>query len=600
MEKRKSKAGFPGRPGPRGPSFDRPDNQAKVISHLMRRFRAEEKYFLFLFVSVMFSVAGGALAPVFQARAIDDVVSGNYGNLPRMLLAMGAMYFLYVFWMYITGRVSASLSQRIVMSLRSDLFSKIIHLPVSYIDNHPHGDLISRMTNDADNISEVISDSLSTLVRGIMTIIAVTVMMFMLNVPLTLLTLTTVLAAAFVTSFVTKSMRGYFKKRQVLLGKINSTVEEMVSGIRTLKAYNQELPVTRDFDTTADSLTKTGIVAEIIGGSMGPLMNMLGNAAFVIVSVFGAFFALKGYVTVGVISAFIIYARQFSRPVAEISQLYGQVETALAGAERIFEILEIPSETGGKDTVNEPVRGRVEFHHVTFSYVPGKPALKDFNLVLSPGKKIALVGATGSGKTTVINLLLRFYEADSGEILIDGKNIRNLTLKSLRKCFGVVLQDTGLFTGTVRYNLSYGSQNVSDRDLKTAARLSGADHVIGHLPDGYDTVLKDAGNGLSKGERQLMAIARAFVENPPVLIFDEATSSVDTKTEAKIQNAMTSLMEGRTSLIIAHRLSTIRNVDEIIVMDHGCIVERGSHEELLRKKGAYYNLYMKQFEGKQT
>ena len=373
-----------------------------------------------------------------------------------------------------------------------------------------------------------------------------------------------------------------------------------MTNCRTVTAYNLQDKVITDFVKTADDLTRTGIIAETIGGSMGPVMNMFNNVSFVVVAVFGAWFALQGYISVGVISAFIIYAKQFSRPINELAQLYGQILTALAGAERIFAVLDEAPEDLEGEKITEDAEGVIEFKNVNFSYVPGKQIISDFSLKIESGKKIALVGSTGSGKTTIINLLMRFYDIDSGEILLDGKNIRDLALKDLRNQIGIVLQDTVLFSDTVRANLTYAQPDISEQALENAVKRTRCDRVIRALADGYDTVLSGSGAGLSQGQRQLLAIGRAFLSHPQILILDEATSSVDTRTEKYIQDGMAQLMQGRTCLIIAHRLSTIRDADQIIVMDHGRIAESGSHEALLEKRGKYYDLYMTQFAGLAT
>ncbi len=594
---------FARHPG-RGGVVEKPKNGKKTLRRLLRYFKPEMFLVIVLFLVVAISVITSVIAPAFQSSAIDLIVDGSYSGLPRMLFLMMVVYLISGAATLASGWISAALSQRIVRRLRSDLFERIVYLPLRYIDNHSHGDLISRMTNDADNISNIVSQSLSSLLSGILTLIGTIVMMLWYSVPLTLISCSTVVLSVIATAFLTKYMSRYFLRRQELLGDLNGTVEEYVTNCHTVTAYNRQEPTIRAFSDTADRLTHVGIIAEIIGGSMGPVMNMLSNVAFVVVAVFGAYFALKGWITIGVISAFIIYSKQFSRPINQIAQLYGQIETAIAGAERIFAILDENEEQAvvGTDSADrtQSLDGRIEFRHVNFSYVPEKRVINDFSLTIEPGRKIALVGSTGSGKTTIINLLMRFYDIDSGEILLDGRDIRSIPLPELRGRIGIVLQDTVLFTDTVRNNLTYADPSIPDEEVREAAHLSNADKVISHLKNGYDTVLTESGGSLSQGQRQLIAIGRVFASKPDILILDEATSSVDTRTEQNIQDAMANLMKDRTSLIIAHRLSTIQDVDEIIVMDQGRIVETGNHRELLAKKGRYYELYMTQFAGQAT
>ena len=594
---------FARHPG-RGGVVEKPKNGKKTLRRLLLYFKPEMFLVIVLFLVVAVSVITSVIAPAFQSSAIDLIVDGSYSGLPRMLFLMMVVYLISGAATLASGWISAALSQRIVRRLRSDLFERIIYLPLRYIDNHSHGDLISRMTNDADNISNIVSQSLSSLLSGILTLIGTIVMMLWYSVPLTLISCSTVVLSVIATAFLTKYMSRYFLRRQELLGDLNGTVEEYVTNCHTVTAYNRQEPTIRAFSDTADRLTHVGIIAEIIGGSMGPVMNMLSNVAFVVVAVFGAYFALKGWITIGVISAFIIYSKQFSRPINQIAQLYGQIETAIAGAERIFAILDENEEQAvvGTDSADrtQSLDGRIEFRHVNFSYVPEKRVINDFSLTIEPGRKIALVGSTGSGQTTIINLLMRFYDIDSGEILLDGRDIRSIPLPELRGRIGIVLQDTVLFTDTVRNNLTYADPSIPDEEVREAAHLSNADKVISHLKNGYDTVLTESGGSLSQGQRQLIAIGRVFASKPDILILDEATSSVDTRTEQNIQDAMANLMKDRTSLIIAHRLSTIQDVDEIIVMDQGRIVETGNHRELLAKKGRYYELYMTQFAGQAT
>ncbi|MBQ6019837.1 MAG: ABC transporter ATP-binding protein, partial [Clostridia bacterium] len=382
--------------------------------------------------------------------------------------------------------------------------------------------------------------------------------------------------------------------------ELNGHSEEMITGYRSIVAYNKQKDVTREFNATSDELMKVSMKAEILGGSMGPIMNCISNIGFVIVAAFGGYFAYTGLITIGTISAFIIYAKQFSRPINEIAQLYGTIQTAVAGAERVFALMDHPDEDDSGELPLKEVTGGISFRHVDFSYVPGKQVLHDFNLDIRPGQKIALVGATGSGKTTVVNLLMRFYPVDSGEILIDGKSIYDIRRGDLRRNTAIVLQDTFLFSDTIAGNIKYADREASDERMRDAARLSNIDRYIERQPEGYDTWLTRAGESLSHGQRQLLAIARAVLADPKILILDEATSSVDTRTEKKIQDAMVNLMKDRTSVIIAHRLSTVRDADLIVVMDHGRVAETGSHEELLERGGVYSALYRTQFEGRAT
>lgn len=590
--------------GRRGPGMaapvEKPKDGGKTLHRLTGYFREDRRCVVFLALAVVISVLAGVLAPRLQSSAIDGLVAKDFASIPPLLAMMLGLYIVNGCATLLQGFLSARLSQRVVYRLRRELFGKVVELPIPYLDSHSHGDLMSRMTNDAENVSNVISSSLSSLFSGVLTLIGTVAMMLSYSLPLTALTCATVVLSVLVTRVLSKYMRRYYLKRQQLLGQLNGIVEEKVSAGKTVTAYNLQEATITDFAVTSDALTRTGIIADVIGNAMGPLMNMINNFSFVIVAAVGAWFALKGMISVGVISAFIVYSKQFSRPINELAQLYGQIQTAIAGAERIFSVLDEPSEDKNGKAAMCVTDGVIEFRHVNFSYVPGKQVIYDFNLKVEAGKKIALVGSTGSGKTTVVNLLMRFYEIDSGSITVDGIDIRDIFSDTLRDAVGIVLQDSVLFTDTVRNNLKYADPDISDKKMIEAAESANCDKVVAALPDGYDTVLTAAGANLSQGQRQLLTIGRAFLSYPRILVLDEATSSVDTRTEKQIQNAMLELMKNRTSLIIAHRLSTIRDADEIVVMEQGHIIERGTHELLLAQKGNYYKLYMTQFAGQET
>lgn len=591
-------------PGMRGPrntgEVEKAKDGRKTLGKLLAYF-ASEKYMLAgLFASVVVLVVCTVLAPGVQSSAIDHIAEGAFDKLPKVLLILAVLYAIHCLCTLVQSLISARLSQKIVKRMREDLFAKIVNLPIKYIDNHSHGDIMSRMTNDVENISNTISQSLSSLVSGMLTVVGTVIMMVYYCWELAVLSCITVILTIVATKYLSSAMKKFYKKRQVLLGNLNGTVEEMVSGYKTVVAYNRQDEIIEKFNKTADELTKTGIKAEILGGSMGPVMNCINNISFVIIAAFGGYFAINGVISIGVISAFIVYAKQFGRPIDELAQVYGQIQTAIAGAERVFEIMDETQEDKSGTHNMDNAKGVITFEEVNFSYVEGKPVIQDFNLEIKAGQKIALVGSTGSGKTTIINLLMRFYDIDSGRICVDGVNIKDIDCNELRDSIGIVLQDTVLFSDTVRNNLKYSNLEATDAQMEEATKMSHCHKMIKQLKKGYDTVLTGGGSGISQGQRQLLTIARAFLANPKILILDEATSSVDTRTEKHIQDAMVKLMENRTSLIIAHRISTIQDADCIVVMDQGHIAELGNHEELLAKKGKYYELYMTQFAGNAT
>lgn len=588
---------FGRRPGNRNMTVEKPQDGKKTLKRLLGYFVAEKKMLIMLMLAVVVVVVCSVYAPRLQSNAIDAITQGEWKSLTPILITMVIVYIIHSLCTFLQSKLSAILSQNIVARMRKDLFSCIVNLPIKYLDMNSHGDIMSRMTNDVENISTTVSQSMSSLFSGILTIIGTVVMMVALCPQLAVLSCVTVILTIAATKFLSKAMMVFFRKRQVLLGQLNGNVEEMVTGYKTVVAYNRQQAVVSDFDGVSDELTKVGIIAEILGGSMGPVMNVINNIGFVIIAAFGGYFAINHIISIGVISAFIVYAKQFGRPIDELAQIYGQIQTAIAGAERVFAVMDEPLEDKSGDKTMDNLKGVIKFENVNFSYTDDKQVLYDFNLEVKAGHKVALVGSTGSGKTTVVNLLMRFYDVDSGRILIDDVNIKDIDCDNLRKNTAIVLQDTVLFADSVKNNLKYSNSEATDEQMYEAARMSNCDNMIRKLPDKYDTKLMSEGENISQGQRQLLSIARAFLVQPKILILDEATSSVDTRTEKHIQDAMVKLMKNRTSLIIAHRLSTIQDADLIVVMDEGRIVETGNHSELLEKKGRYYQLYMTQFAG---
>lgn len=588
---------FGRRPGNRNMTVEKPQNGKKTLKRLMGYFVSEKKMLFLLMLAVVVVVACSVYAPKLQSNAIDAIAGRQWDKLSPILIVMVIIYIIHSICTYMQSKLSAVLSQNIVSRMRKELFLNIVNLPIRYLDANSHGDIMSRMTNDIENISTTVSQSMSSLFSGILTVIGTVVMMVALCPQLAALSCVTVILTIVATKLLSKAMRFFFKKRQVILGQLNGNVEEMVTGYRTVVAYNRQNAVVNDFDNVSDELTRVGIIAEILGGSMGPVMNVINNVGFVIIAAFGGYFAINNIISIGVISAFIVYAKQFGRPIDELAQIYGQIQTAVAGAERVFEVMdETLEDKSGKKNMDD-LKGIIRFKNVNFSYTKEKQVLYDFNLEVKAGQKVALVGSTGSGKTTVVNLLMRFYDVDSGEILIDDVNIKDIDCDSLRRNTAIVLQDTVLFADSIKNNLKYSNSSATDEQMYMAARMSNCDSMIRKMPQGYDTQLMSEGENISQGQRQLLSIARAFLAQPKILILDEATSSVDTRTEKHIQDAMVKLMKDRTSLIIAHRLSTIQDADIIVVMDEGRIAETGSHANLLAKKGKYYQLYMTQFAG---
>ena len=607
--------------GGRGRDFSikqKPKNLKETMKKLFKYIGYNKFLFISSIVFILLTTGLTLLAPVVQSNALGAITldENNKINPEGFKFFLILLIIIYIFesvFSFFQNYISSRLSQQTVRMMRKDLFAKFTRLPIKFIDTHSHGDLMSRMTNDVENVSNTISQSISSLISGIVTIVGTLIIMIVKSWSLTLITLMSTVLTILSSSLLMKKMTPLFRRKSSELGELNGYAEEMITGYKTLVAYSKEEEVNKKFSELSTRLTKTTIKGEIWGGSMGPVMNGIGNLTYLVIAIVGSYIILKNpslivtfskepvtrAVAIATLAYFLTAARQFSRPINQIANLFGQIINAMAGAERVFEVIDTENEVdNGKIEINyENFKGNIEFKNVNFSYVEGQPVLKNFSLVVKPGEKIALVGHTGSGKTTIVNLLMRFYDVDSGEILIDGVNIQDITKESLRNTISIVLQDTVLFIDTIANNIKYGKLDATFEEMKEAAILANVNFFVKKLPERYDTMLTESGSNLSQGQRQLLSISRAVLKDPKILILDEATSSVDTRTEKNIQDAMINLMKNRTNLIIAHRLSTIQDADKIVVIDHGEILEIGNHDELLAKQGMYYELYMTQFAG---
>ncbi len=580
---------------------EKPKNFRSTLSRLWRYIGTERKRLAVVFTLLLADTIIGLAIPYMLGLSIDAMSAGkglvNFGLLKTIVIILLCVYIADAFITFLQGFIMAEVSQHIVLDIRGALFAKLQKLPVSYFDTRYHGDLMSRLTNDIDNISTTVAQSLTQLMTASITILGALVMMLKLSPLLALASLITVPLVFLLTRTITKRTSVLFKEQQAVLGNLNGHIRETITGIHVVKAFNHEEKAINEFDLVNDKLYNVGLKAQIWSGYIMPLMNVINNIGIAAVAGVGGILAVSNMITVGVIASFLSYSKQFTRPLNEIANMYNTLQTAIAGAERVFEVLDEAEEPDDLNTarVMKNSKGHVVFRHVNFGYRPDVPILKDISFEAVEGSNIALVGPTGAGKTTIVNLLSRFYDVTGGEILIDGTDIREYTRNSLRKCFGIVLQDTYLFSGTIRENIKYGKLDATDDEMMAAAIMANADVFIKRLPKGYDTVLAENGGNLSQGQKQLLAIARVILVNPSILILDEATSNVDTRTELRIQEAMLKLMKGRTSFIIAHRLSTIRDADIIMVIDNGRIVEAGNHNTLISTDGVYSNLYFSQF-----
>jgi ATP-binding cassette, subfamily B, multidrug efflux pump len=539
------------------------------------------------------------LGPYLMGKAIDEfIIKGNLPGLARLALLMIGTYVVAAAGTWLQTYLMVGVAQGVVRDLRRDLFARLQTLPLRYFDQHSHGDLMSRQTNDMDNISNILATSFSQLLSSVLSLLGALAFMFVLNPILAVINLVIVPFTYILTRAVARRTRIGFRETQQALGKLNGIIEETVTGERTVKAFVGEQKVVEHFSTNNQLLKNVALRARVIANFMGPIMNMLGNLSLAVVACSGGWLAVKGLATVGEVAAFINYSGRFGRPLNQIAQLFSSIQSALAGAERVFDLMDqLPEVDAPEAKALDHVKGEVSFEKVDFSYEAGVPVLKEVSMQVESGQMIALVGPTGAGKTTLANLLTRFYDVDGGSIFVDGQDVRSLRKDDLRRRLGLVLQDNFLFAETVMENIRYGRPEATDEEVKEAARLANAELFIHRLPHGYQTVLTERGSNLSQGQRQLLAIARAILADPDILILDEATSNVDTRTEKHLQEALLRLMKGRTSFVIAHRLSTIRDADQVLVINDGQIIERGTHAALLEQKGFYHRLYQSQFKG---
>lgn len=589
---------------PRGPrqigKIEKAKDPRSTLTRLIPYFGRFQIGLLLVLLFVLIYTILGILGPFLMGVAIDRyIATKDIAGLAKISLLMLLVYLFNNLFQAVANWIMASISQRALKQIRSDLFERLQSLSLSFFDRNPAGELMSRLTNDIDAINQAVSQNVTSLIASVLSMVGILAAMFILDWRLALVSLFVVPIMLWFTQFVARYTRKGFGQLQRYLGDLNSVMEESISGQKVVNAFRRNDSVIAAFRERNQEVYKAGIYANTYSLLLMPLTNVLGNFFVIVLAGFGGWLALQGFVSVGIIATFIMYGQNFINPLRQLANLYNTIQAALAGAERVFEILDITPEI--QDSLNavsfESIKGEVCFEHVEFEYSPGTPIIKDMSLEADPGQIIALVGPTGAGKTTIINLLTRFYEINQGKISIDQCDIRDIKKADLRRKLGLVLQDTFLFSNTVLENIRYGRLNATDEDCIQAAKMADADLFIRQLPQGYQTMLSERASNLSQGQRQLLAIARAILADPGILILDEATSSVDTRTEARIQKALLQLMKGRTSFVIAHRLSTIRDADKVIVINNGEIIEQGTHQQLLDLKGFYHHLYISQFKG---
>ncbi|WP_026694018.1 ABC transporter ATP-binding protein [Peribacillus kribbensis] len=597
-----------GGPGGMGMPVQKAKNFKGTLRRLMTYLLPYKWHLISVFAAALVSTIFTIVSPKILGKATTKIFEGlmspgagiDFEYIGRLILLLVGLYLVSAGFAYVQSYIMAGVAQKTVYQLRKEVVDKLNRLPLSYFDSRSHGEILSRAVNDIDNISTTLQQSLTQLITSVVTLLGVTVMMLSISPLMTLIVVLTIPLSFLTTARIAKKSQTFFKGQQKALGQINGHVEEMYTGHKVIKAFGHERKSQQVFEEINEEHYQSSWKAQFVSGMIMPLMSFINNIGYVFVSVAGGILVTRRAIEIGDIQAFIQYARQFSQPITQAANIANIVQSTIASAERAFEILDEPeeiSEAEGAVSLQSP-KGEVRFEEVSFGYKENDLVIQDMNIRIQPGQKAAIVGPTGAGKTTLINLLMRFYELHSGRITIDGLDIKEMKRESLRSLFGMVLQDTWLFNGTIRDNIAYGKVGASEEDIVAAARAANADHFIRTLPDGYDTILNEEASNLSQGQKQLLTIARAVLADPAILILDEATSSVDTRTELQIQKAMDELMKGRTSFIIAHRLSTIREADIILVMNQGNVVEKGTHEELLELNGFYADLYNSQFKEK--
>lgn len=609
------------RQGPgRGPGFGAhigmPVQKAKDFKGTLKRLvgylKPRRIQLLAVFLTAILSTVFSIVSPKILGKATTKLFEGmmkkfmhvpgakvDFQYIGQIIIILAGLYLISAFFSYIQQFIMADVAQKTVFDMRNDVSDKLTRLPLKFFDSRTHGEILSRVTNDVDNIAATLQQSLTQLITSVVTIVGIVIMMLTISPVMTLIAMVTLPLSFFVTAIIAKRSQRYFTAQQKELGKLNGHVEEMFTGHRIVKAFGHEDESVNKFNETNEKLYNAGWKAQFVSGIIMPLITFINNIGYVLVCVVGGIMVTQKSIAIGDVQAFIQYSRQFTWPITQAASIANIVQSTVASAERVFELLDEPEEMPDRDDAKVIMfpKGEVSFHDVRFGYKEGSVLIENMNIDVKQGQAIAIVGPTGAGKTTLVNLLMRFYEINDGKITVDGVDIRDLKRGELRSMFGMVLQDTWLFNGTIRDNIAYGRITATEDEIVRAAKAAHADHFIRTLPDGYDTVLNEEASNISQGQKQLLTIARAILADPAILILDEATSSVDTRTEVYIQKAMTELMKGRTSFVIAHRLSTIRDADLILVMDNGRIVEKGSHGELLDRGGFYADLYNSQFTG---